>query len=97
MGHNNIKVGSAGLEALMADMTSGINKLRNKVIDMESDMRPHMGEWQAGTKDAFEDVKKKWQVEVEDLNELLLDVKAAVQQSKENYLAGELKNMNSWG
>jgi len=60
-------------------------------------MKPHMGEWEAGTKLAFEDVKRKWNGEVEDLNQLLLDVKTAVQQSKEAYLAGELKNKNSWG
>ena len=53
-------------------------------------------EWEAGAKGAFEDVKRKWGTEVNDLNELLLDIKKAVEQSKEAYLAGELRNKNSW-
>lgn len=96
MSGQNIKVGSGGLDTLIGDMVKGVNDLKGKVSDMESDLRPHMGEWEAGAKNAFEDVKKKWNTEVQDLNELLLDIKKAVEQSKEAYLAGELRNKNSW-
>lgn len=96
MGGQNIKVGSGGLDTLIGDMVKGVNDLKTKVSDMESDLRPHMGEWEAGAKNAFEEVKKKWNTEVQDLNELLLDIKKAVEQSKEAYLAGELRNKNSW-
>jgi WXG100 family type VII secretion target len=96
MGGQNIKVGSGGLDTLIGDMVKGVNDLKTKVSDMESDLRPHMGEWEAGAKNAFEEVKKKWGTEVQDLNELLLDIKKAVEQSKEAYLAGELRNKNSW-
>ncbi|WP_404381774.1 WXG100 family type VII secretion target [Knoellia locipacati] len=96
MGGQNIKVGSGGLDTLIGDMVKGVNDLKTKVSDMESDLRPHMGEWEAGAKGAFEDVKRKWGTEVQDLNELLLDIKKAVEQSKEAYLAGELRNKNSW-
>ncbi|KGN35019.1 hypothetical protein N802_01335 [Knoellia sinensis KCTC 19936] len=97
MSGQNIKVAGAGLDALIESMVKGVNDLKSKVTDMENDMKPHMGEWEAGTKHAFEDVKRKWNGEVEDLNQLLLDIKTAVQQSKEAYLAGELKNKQSWG
>lgn len=96
MSGQNIKVGSGGLDTLIGDMMKGVNDLKSKVSDMESDLRPHMGEWEAGAKAAFEDVKKNWNTEVQDLNELLLDIKKAVEQSKEAYLAGELRNKNSW-
>lgn len=96
MSGQNIKVGSGGLDVLIADMVKGVNDLKTKVTDMESDLRPHMGEWEAGAKGAFEEVKRKWNTEVNDLNELLLDIKKAVEQSKEAYLAGELRNKNSW-
>jgi len=97
MSGQNIKVAGGGLDSLIDAMVKGVNDLKGKVTDMENDMKPHMGEWEAGTKLAFEDVKRKWNGEVEDLNQLLLDIKTAVQQSKEAYLAGELKNKNSWG
>ena len=96
MSGQNIKVGSGGLDTLIGDMMKGVNDLRGKVTDMEGELRPHMGEWEAGAKQAFEEVKKKWNTEVNDLNELLLDIKKAVEQSKEAYLAGELRNKNSW-
>ena len=96
MSGQNIKVGSAGLDTLIQDMVKGVNDLKTKVSDMESDLKPYMAEWVAGAKCAFEDVKKNWNREVQDLNELLLDIKKAVEQSKESYLAGELRNKNSW-
>ncbi|PRY56308.1 WXG100 family type VII secretion target [Knoellia remsis] len=97
MSGQNIKVGSGGLDILIADMQRGVNDLRGKVEDMEGNLKPHMGAWEAGAKLAFEDTKRKWNTEVNDLNELLLDIKKAVEQSKEAYLAGELRNKNSWG
>ena len=96
MSGQDIKVAGGGIDTLIDAMVKGVNDLKSKVTDMENDMKPHMGEWEAGSKQAFEDVKRKWQGEVEDLNQLLLDIKTAVQTSKENYLAGELKNKNSW-
>lgn len=95
-GGQDIKVVGGQLDALMADMVQGVNKLRGKVEEMEGQLKPHMSEWEAGAKGAFEDVKRKWGTEVNDLNELLLDIKKAVEQSKEAYLAGELRNKNSW-
>ena len=96
MSGQNIKVGSAGLDTLIQDMVKGVNDLKTKVSDMESDLKPYMSEWEAGAKGAFEDVKKNWNREVQDLNELLLDIKKAVEQSTESPLAGELKNTNPW-
>lgn len=96
MSGQNIKVAGGGLDTLIDAMVKGVSDLKGKVEDMENQMKPHMGEWEAGSKQAFEDVKRKWGTEVQDLNELLLDIKTAVQQSKEAYLAGELKNKNSW-
>lgn len=95
-GGQDIKVVGGQLDALMGDMVQGVNKLRGKVEEMEGQLKPHMSEWEAGAKGAFEDVKRKWGTEVNDLNELLLDIKKAVEQSKEAYLAGELRNKNSW-
>jgi WXG100 family type VII secretion target len=95
-GGQDIKVVGGGLDALIGDMVKGVADLRGKVDDMERDLKPHMAEWEAGAKGAFEDVKRKWGTEVQDLNELLLDIKKAVEQSKEAYLAGELRNKNSW-
>ena len=76
-------------------------KLRPTILGLKPGTRIvsnsfNMGEWEAGAKGAFEDVKRKWGTEVNDLNELLLDIKKAVEQSKEAYLAGELRNKNSW-
>lgn len=97
MGHGNIKVGSGGLDALIDDMVKGVSGLKGIVTSMDSDLKGKTSGWEAGSKAAWEDVKRKWNGEVDDLNEMLLDIKSAVQQSKEAYLAGELKNKNSWG
>lgn len=96
MGAQRIKVGGAGLDILIENMMKGVNDLKGKVADMETGMTPHMSEWEAGTKDAFADVKRKWGTEVQDLNEILLDIKTAIQESKEGYLAGEARNRSSW-
>lgn len=93
---DTVKVGGSGIDTLISDMKGGVDKLTNRLSEMDRDLRPHMAEWEGGAQGAYETAQRRWKTEISDLKELLEDVRKAVQESKEDYLAGELKNEQSW-
>lgn len=91
-----MKVDAGGIDILISDMKAGCDKLSTRLDDMDKDLQKYISQWEGGAQKAYHVAQTQWKQEITDLKELLEDVRKAVHESKENYLAGELKNEQSW-
>lgn len=92
-----IKVGGAGIDTLVNDMKKGLADLESRLDTMKSDLRPYVEQWDGSARQAYSQAQRDWDQQIEDCKQLLEDVRQAVVRSKEDYLAGELRNTNMWG
>jgi early secretory antigenic target protein ESAT-6 len=97
MAADGIKVGGAGIDALVDDMKGGLAKLEQRLEAMKNDLRPFVEQWDGSARQAYSTAQRDWDRQIEDCRLLLEDVRQAVIRSKEDYLAGELRNTNMWG
>lgn len=94
---DGIKVGGAGIDALVGDMKKGLDDLVQRLETMKSDLRPQVEQWDGSARQAYAKAQQDWDQQIDDCRQLLEDVRQAVVRSKEDYLAGELRNTNMWG
>ena len=94
---SSIKVGGAGIDTLVEEMQKGLNGIQTRLDTMKTDLSKYVEEWDGSARQAYSQAQKDWEQQIEECRTLLLDVKAAVVKSKEDYLAGELRNTNMWG
>ncbi|MBR7742833.1 WXG100 family type VII secretion target [Phycicoccus sp. BSK3Z-2] len=94
---DGIKVGGAGIDAMVQDMKKGLADIESRLTTMEGDLKPYVTDWEGTTQEAYRHAKQEWDKQIEECRALLEDVRLAVVQSKEDYLAGELRNTNMWG
>lgn len=92
-----IKVNSGGLQGLVSQMQTGVNELRGMLADMDSRLGPLRENWEGSAKDSYQVAQRQWNTQIDEMNQLLQEVSAAVQTSNENYMAGETRNKQSWG
>ncbi|MFQ6173364.1 WXG100 family type VII secretion target [Oryzobacter sp. R7] len=92
-----IKVGGAGIDTLVNDMKKGLTDLEQRLETMKGDLKPYVEQWDGSARQAYSQAQKDWDQQIEDCKLLLEDVRQAVIRSKEDYLAGELRNTNMWG
>jgi len=92
-----MKVDAAGIEMLISEMKAGCEKLAQRLDQMDGDLSKYVSQWEGGARESYAVAQRQWNQEITDLRELLEDVRRAVHESKENYLAGERKNAQSWG
>lgn len=93
----NIKVGGAGIDTLVEDMKRGLADIETRLADMAKDLAPYVNDWDGSAQSAYRTAQADWDKQIEDCKLLLEDVRQAVIRSKEDYLAGELRNTNMWG
>ena len=97
MAGDGIKVGGAGIDTLVNEMRSGLAKLEQRLETMKGDLRPYVEQWDGSARQAYSTAQRDWDTQIEECKLLLEDVRQAVITSKEDYLAGELRNTNMWG
>ncbi|MGL5817863.1 MAG: WXG100 family type VII secretion target [Phycicoccus sp.] len=93
----NIKVGGAGIDMLVADMKQGLTDIETRLGDMHRDLAPYVNDWDGSAQGAYRTAQAEWDKQIEECKLLLEDVRQAVVRSKEDYLAGELRNTAMWG
>ncbi len=94
---DGIKVGGAGIDALVDDMQKGLGAIETRLADMKSDLSKYVEQWDGSARAAYAQAQQDWETQIEECRTLLHDVRGAVVRSKEDYLAGELRNTNMWG
>ena len=53
MAGDGIKVGGAGIDALVGDMKSGLAKLEQRLETMKSELRPYVEQWDGSARQAL--------------------------------------------
>ncbi len=94
---DGIKVGGAGIDALVGDMQKGLGAIESRLADMKSDLGKYVEQWDGSARAAYAQAQADWDKQIEECRMLLQDVRQAVIQSKEDYVAGEQRNTNMWG
>jgi 6 kDa early secretory antigenic target len=94
---DTIKVGGAGIDILVNDMKKGLSDIETRLADMAAQLAPQVNEWDGSARAAYTQAKSDWDKQIEQCKMLLEDVRLAVVQSKEDYVAGELRNTTMWG
>lgn len=94
---DGIKVGGAGIDALVSDMKKGLGDLEARLEAMKSDLSGYVEQWDGSARSAYRQAQQDWDKQIEDCKMLLEDVRLAVVQSKDDYLAGEQRNTAMWG
>lgn len=94
---DGIKVGGAGIDNLVQDMKTGLGALEQRLADMKRDLGPYVEQWDGSARAAYRQAQLDWDKQIDECRALLEDVRLAVVQSKEDYLAGEQRNTNMWG
>ncbi len=94
---DGIKVGGAGIDNLVQDMKTGLGALEQRLADMKKDLSPYVEQWDGSARAAYRQAQLDWDKQIDECRALLEDVRLAVVQSKEDYLAGEQRNTSMWG
>ncbi|GIL35739.1 WXG100 family type VII secretion target [Phycicoccus sp. MAQZ13P-2] len=94
---DGIKVGGAGIDALVDDMQKGLGQIEGRLGDMKNDLSKYVEQWDGSARAAYSKAQADWEKQIQECKQLLMDVRQAVISSKEDYLAGELRNTNMWG
>ena len=91
-----VKVDSAGIETLITDMKKGCDQLTARLGQMDGDLKKYITQWEGGAQKAYHVAQADWKKQIDELKLILEDVRQAVLQAKEDYLAGEHTNEQSW-
>ncbi|MBM6399051.1 WXG100 family type VII secretion target [Phycicoccus sonneratiae] len=94
---DGIKVGGAGIDTLVDEMQKGLTAIETRLGDMKSDLSKYVEQWDGSARAAYSQAQADWEKQIQECKMLLQDVRQAVITSKEDYLAGELRNTNMWG
>ena len=94
---DGIKVGGAGIDTMVDEMQKGLGAIETRLGDMKSDLSKYVEQWDGSARAAYSQAQADWEKQIQECRQLLQDVRQAVIQSKEDYLAGELRNTNMWG
>ncbi len=94
---DGIKVGGAGIDTMVDEMHKGLTAIETRLADMKSDLSKYVEQWDGSARAAYSQAQADWEKQIQECKQLLHDVRQAVIQSKEDYLAGELRNTNMWG
>ncbi|MGG5260880.1 WXG100 family type VII secretion target [Phycicoccus avicenniae] len=94
---DGIKVGGAGIDTLVDEMQKGLTGIETRLGDMKSDLSKYVEQWDGSARAAYSQAQADWEKQIQECKQLLQDVRQAVITSKEDYMAGELRNTNMWG
>lgn len=80
------------LQKASADIQKALNILHSQLEQLEDDARPLVATWDGEAKQAYEVRQAKWRSASQDLQNMLREIKVAVDESAADYLNTEKKN-----
>jgi WXG100 family type VII secretion target len=82
-------VNFAALEQAGADINNAINKLTTSLDNLAKDAAPLVSTWDGAAQEAYQARQAKWTAASQDLQHILQNIRAAVDQSREDYVNTE--------
>lgn len=84
-----LRVNFGALAQAGADIQKALNELDSQLSQLEADARPLVATWEGRAQAAYAERQQKWSTASTDLKNILRDIKAAVDQSAQDYAATE--------
>ncbi len=78
MAGDGIKVGGAGIDALVGDMQTGLGELERRLGDMKSELSPYVEQWDGSARAGLPQAQLDWDKQIDECRQLLEDVRQAV-------------------
>jgi WXG100 family type VII secretion target len=85
-------VSFTALQQASADIQRGLNSLESQLGQLERDAAPLVSTWSGEAKEAYQQRQASWRSASQDLQNMLRDIKIAVDDSAADYLSTEKKN-----
>jgi len=84
------------IEQAVADMDSGVTNLKNRLEDMDSQLRQLQSSWDGRAKEAYETSKAKWTDGMNGIVDILTNVSKAVMEARQSAEATDSRNAASF-
>jgi WXG100 family type VII secretion target len=82
-------VNFGALQQAGADIQKGVNTLHSQLDQLEQDAAPLVATWEGEAQQAYAARQAKWRAASQDLTNILQNIKSAVDQSTQDYIATE--------
>ncbi|HEX8929382.1 MAG TPA: WXG100 family type VII secretion target [Actinomycetota bacterium] len=82
-------VNFGALQQASADIQKAVNTLQSQLDQLERDAGPLVATWAGEAREAYSARQAKWRAASNDLQSILRNIKGAVDQSTEDYIATE--------
>jgi WXG100 family type VII secretion target len=82
------------LQQASADIQKALSTLDSQLGQLERDAAPLVSSWDGDAKQAYEQRQSRWRTASQDLQAMLRDIKAAVDESAADYQSTERRNTN---
>ena len=82
-------VNFGALQQASADIQKALNTLQSQLDQLERDAAPLVATWEGEARQAYQQRQATWRSASQDLQNILRNVKVAVDQSTEDYLSTE--------
>jgi early secretory antigenic target protein ESAT-6 len=80
------------LQQASADIQKALNTLESQLSQLERDAAPLVATWDGEARQAYDQRQARWRSASQDLQNMLRDIKVAVDDSAADYLSTEKKN-----
>jgi WXG100 family type VII secretion target len=94
MNNGVLVVSFPALQQASADIQKALSTLDSQLGQLERDAAPLVSSWDGDAKQAYEQRQSRWRSASQDLQAMLRDIKAAVDESAADYQSTERKNTN---
>ncbi|GAB1644615.1 WXG100 family type VII secretion target [Krasilnikovia sp. MM14-A1259] len=85
MDNGLLLVNFGALQQASADIQKALNELQSQLTQLESDARPLVATWSGAAQSAYADRQHRWQRASRDLQNILREIKVAVDESAADY------------
>ena len=82
-------VNFGSLQQAGSDIQKALNTLQSQLDQLEGDAKPLVSTWAGAAQEAYAQRQAKWRAASQDLQNILQNIKSAVDQSTEDYLNTE--------
>lgn len=89
---DRLVVNFAALHQAASDINTAINTMESQLSDCEQAAQPLVSTWEGAAQEAYHVRQQRWRQAAGDLTQMLRDIKAAVEDSAQNFQGAEDRN-----